>query len=284
MSIEITVEPYSSWRQQNPTQSLPFPALPRCPPGCVPAPQPIRCPPGCVPAPQLSRCPPGYRAVERLYECRPVSRRNSISPRLQQIIDNQLRLISQGQQQQQQQHHHQEYRQPILQAASQAQLLQRTQSDLALSPSLPPASPLPNYALSHAASISASVDQLPAAIKEVLSVADNVVPQAGKVTYITSASCRPECQRPVTPPPPPRPRTPPPPPPRPRPVYIPPPRPSSPYEVLPIIHVDRCDPCDPCNQNRPLPADCCPPTTSSATLSNQQYMTIEIEISQPKAN
>ena len=117
--------------------------------------QPI-CPPGCVPAP--NRCPPGYRRVERLYKCRPVSNRSSpsISPRLSQIIDQQLRRIAEGQQRQQ---------------LAQASQLQRTQSEIAISPNpFALASPAPNasgYALSHAASVSASVDQLPAAIREV---------------------------------------------------------------------------------------------------------------------
>lgn len=149
----------SHWKQNHPSSSFPAASSwsgQRCPPGCVPAPRP-RCPPGCVPAPQA--CPPGYRRVERLFECRPVRRHQRLSPRLSQIIDNQLRKISEGQQRQ------------LLQQQSN---LQRTQSEIAISPNqFALASPqaasanASGYALSHSASISASVEQLPDAIREV---------------------------------------------------------------------------------------------------------------------
>lgn len=264
MSIEIIVEPARNWKHLPPVP-LPLPHR-GCPPGCVPAPAPAP-----APAPPRSRCPPGFRRVERLYKCQQINPndRSSLSPRLTQIIDNQLRLIADGQQRQQ---------------------LERAQSEVALSANaFNPRSPQPiiadaarasGYALSHATSISASVEQLPAAIKEVLSVADNIVPEPGKVTYITSSSCNQSCRSPS---PEPRPCTPPPPPPRPIPRPIP--RPSSPYEVLPVIHVNRCDPCDPCNRNRKLDADCAPPPpppqksrlTGPAT-NNNCGLTIEIEV------
>lgn len=175
--IKVIVEPVSSWKQ---LPAIPLPQ--RCGASSAPRPQPQpqpqpRCPPGCMPA-ENGQLPPGFRRVSR----------DSLSPRLNRIIDEQLKKIADGQQRQQrrqskqqqqliqqqrqqQQNHYQQYQ-------HQQNGLARAHSEAALSPStFHTRSPQPiiadaarasGYALSHATSISASVDQLPAAIKEVL--------------------------------------------------------------------------------------------------------------------
>ena len=243
----------------------------RCPPGCVPA--PFRCPPGCVPAPPRKVC------YERLYFCRPIEQSSPISPNLNAIINRQLAKIQRHQQQQNQ--------------PSPIPSLTRTQSSIAIPQSTN--SRVSGYAISQATSISASVDELPAAIKQVLQVADNVVPRGGNVTYINSRPRLPkQCpvplacpQRCCTPPPccqPPAPKR------RLRrcksyrcqPVCVAAPlRCYSPYEVLPVIHV-RCDPC--ADRKRRLDIDNLKKSQQkpkAETTNCNDIMEIEIEISNP---